>query len=250
MVEKRLAFALPSDFRWLTAKIVGTSSNVKATLTIQDSSLVFSTGLFRCNESIRFQAIAEAPIGDASCAKKSETIEERFDKAILITHRIADTQKVVSLDLTSSRQAKRRMLRVFVLALVVTAMMVMTIGAIMYVGGGFPAETHFIVADTNAIPHEVYTKPRLDGTMTLKGVDDDFRKQVTVEEFFSHGPLNAKVVASSGIKGIIIISLLYILIPWAMFLYAYRKWRRSDKFHRLLGIEDHQDNQTKKSTGT
>src|SRR6266571_1518977 len=49
MVEQRLAFALPSDFRWLTAKIVGTSGNVKASLAIQDSSLVFASGLFRCN---------------------------------------------------------------------------------------------------------------------------------------------------------------------------------------------------------
>lgn len=246
MVEQELAFALPSDFRWLTAKIVGTSGNVKASLAIQNSSLVFSTGLFRCTESIRFQAIAEAPIYEAGGTKRRETSEDRLDKAISITHRIADTQKVASLDLPSSGQAKRRVLRYFFMALGLTAFVGITLVISLF--KGFPAETHFIVTDTRSIPHEVRTTLRLDGKMTLKGVDDDFHKEVTVNEFFAQGPLKPKVALPSRVKPMAIVGLLYILFPWAMCLYAYRERKRADKLRRLLGIEDNEDAPTKKST--
>src|SRR5207245_2650945 len=126
-----LAFALPSDFRWLTAKIVGTSGNVKASLAIQDSSLVFATGLFRCNEFIRFQAIAEVP---ANGVKKNETIEDRLDKAISITHRIADTQKVASLELASAGAGKRRVRRYTFMSIVATVLIAITFGITLFMG--------------------------------------------------------------------------------------------------------------------
>jgi hypothetical protein len=123
MVEQKLAFVLPSDFRWLTAKIVGSSGNVKATIAIQDNSLVFTTGLFRCNEFIRLQAIAETPIDAAAKDKKHETIEDRLEKAISITHRIADTQKVAKLELPTKRLGERRLWSYLFFAILTTLLM-------------------------------------------------------------------------------------------------------------------------------
>src|ERR1035438_9026699 len=77
MVEQKLTFALPEGFRWLTAKVVGNSGNVVGAIDIQDRSLVFTTGLFRCNEFIRFQAIAEIPVHKTNEEKHNDGIEER-----------------------------------------------------------------------------------------------------------------------------------------------------------------------------
>jgi hypothetical protein len=246
MVEQRLSFALPADFRWLTAKIVGTSTNVHASLEIQESSLVFATGLFRCREFLRFQAIAEVPIHVAGAGKRGETIEARLERAISITHRIADTQKVASLELPSTGQGKRRVWRYLGMALGITAVVGITFGITLF--KGIPAETHFVVIDTKGLPHDVRTTVRLDGTMTLKGVGDDYRKQVTVDEFFTQCPMRVKVALSSEIKPLALAGLVYIIFPWALCLYAYREHKRADRLRRLLGIEDHRDAPTKKST--
>ncbi len=237
MVEQKLAFALPSDFRWLTAKIVGTSGNVKASLDIQANSLVLSTGLFRCNESIKFQAIAEAPIHRAGDTGRRETpIEDRLDKSISITHRIADTQEVASIQLPNSRLAKRRERLLFFMALVITVFVGITVLGMIF--EGIPGEMHFIVTDSSGIQHEVRTTLRLDGIMTLKGVEDDFRREVTVNEFFAQGHLNAKVALLHEVKTLLIPFLsLYVLFPWVLCLHSYRQRRRADRFRRLLGIQ-------------
>ncbi|MCX5643112.1 MAG: hypothetical protein NTZ17_00255 [Phycisphaerae bacterium] len=246
MVEQKLALALPSDFHWLTAKIVGNSENVKASLAIQDNSLVVSTGLFRRNEFIRFQAIVEVPIRAESDGRKSESIEDRLDKAISITHRIEDTQKVLERELPSTGRTKHRMLWSLSMCLGLMATMGVSFGIFLF--RGFPAETHFVVNDTNSIPHEVRTRLRLDGSMTLKGVGDDFREQTTVDDFFKRGSLKPKVALELETKVITIGGLLYLMCPLAMFLYAYREYRNANKLRQLLGIKDHQDAPTEKST--
>ena len=246
MIEQKLAFAVPPDFRWLTAKIVGNSGNVKASVTIDNHSLIFSTGLFRCNKFIRFQAIVEMPIHGEGDVTKNETIEDRLDKSIDITHRIADTQKVTTLELPNTRQTKSRFIRYLTLFLAI-AMLVIVVGGVgLY--KGFPGETHFIVNDTNSIPHEVRTDIKLDGYMTLKGVSDGFRKKVLVDEFFKQDSFKPKVVLSSDIKPMVILSFLYLLLPLVMCLHAYREMRRANRFRSLLGIEDHQETSTKRST--
>jgi hypothetical protein len=245
MVEQKLALALPADFRWLTAKIVGNSEDVKASLGVQGSSLIVSTGLFRCNEFMRFQAIVEVPIRAEGDARRSESIEHRLDKAISITHRIADTQKVLERELSSTGRTKRRMLRLLLGALLFTAAVGVMGGSCLFTG--LPTEMHFVVNDANSIPHEVRIQPQLNGAMTLKGVGDHFRKQTTVDDFFTRGALKPKVSPRRGTKAITIVLFLYLMFPWAMFLYGYREYRGANKLRRLLSIEDRQDAPTEKS---
>lgn len=239
MVEQKLAFVLPADFRWLTAKVVGSSGSVKASIAIQDNSLIFSTGLFRCNEFIRFQAIAEAPIDSAAEDKKTATIEERLDKAISITHRIADTQKVAKVELPTSRSGKRRVSRYLLMAGIVTVLWVVMCCTLLW--HGIPADTHYIVNDTNGMPHEVAASTRLNGNVSLKGVSDSFSQQTTIENFYRMQPLKPKVAFPSGLKLIGAIAFLYTVVPWGMCVFAYRDHRKADKLRLLLGIEDHKD---------
>jgi hypothetical protein len=236
MVEQKLAFVLPPDFRWLTAKIVGNSGNVKATIVIQDNSLVFTTGLFRCNEFIRLQAIAEVPI-DAAGEEKNVTIEDRLDKAISIIHRIADTQKVAEIELPNKSSGKRRLKLYLGMSIGATV----TLAAMLYFSffrGGLPADTHWIINDTNGVPHEITTTTRLNGIMSLKGVSDNFRRQVQVEEFYKLQPLKPKIVFPKDLKLLGVTIFLYLFFPWGMCVYIYRERRRAEKLRLLLGIEE------------
>src|ERR1035437_2393042 len=96
MVEGKLTFNLPDGFKWLTSKIIATSPNVEASVLTEERRLVFSTGLFRCGEFIRFQAITEALPSDSGTATD---LTERLESALKIDHRIADTSAVKVIDL-------------------------------------------------------------------------------------------------------------------------------------------------------
>ena len=93
MVVEKVSISLPQNFRWLAAKIVSTSPKVHAQVSISDRSLIFETGLFRCQEHIRFETLAEVPIKNSADNKRGESIEERLNKVLRISHRITDTQK-------------------------------------------------------------------------------------------------------------------------------------------------------------
>lgn len=106
MVEEKVSISLPEQFRWLTAKVVSASPNVQAKVAILDRSVVLETGLFRCGEYIRFEALVEVPTKDPQ--GKTESIKERLIKALTINHRIADTQKIKREDLLFLNKNARR----------------------------------------------------------------------------------------------------------------------------------------------
>ncbi len=236
MVEQKLTFALPEGFRWLTAKIVGNSGNAVGAIDIQDRSLVFTTGLFRCNESIRFQAIAEVPVQNAKEGQQKQGIEERLDEALSISHRIADTQKVSSFELPNNDFSKRRRRRWLIMSIATLVLAAFTIGLSYF--RGVPVEARFMVNDTNAIPHEVQIRKDINGIMTLKGVSDGFRKQITPDEFSKLQPLNAKIVSSSKDKFMNILLGVYFVMPLALYLSACREHRKANKIRSLLGITE------------
>jgi hypothetical protein len=230
MVEQELTFALPEGFRWLTAKVTGNSGNVAGTADIQDRSLVFTTGLFRCNEFIRFQAIAEVPVHNANDGKQSKGIEERLDEAISITHRIADTQKV-----TAFNYRKQGVTFMLALQIVMMIIMVFLLGPMFF--KDVPTQWHYFVNDTNGIPHEVVILKEIDRVLMLQGVNDDFRKSITRNEF-SMQPLKATVSirSSSQEQMLYRITSLFLVAPLLMMLFAFREHRKAKMLRRLLGI--------------
>ncbi len=81
MIEKKLKILLSKNSKWLSAKIINKSSDFKVELNFNNNELEFHTGLFRHNEFIYFEAIAES----SSVNLKDE---------IQIGHRIANTKSV------------------------------------------------------------------------------------------------------------------------------------------------------------
>jgi len=96
MVKGKLTIVLPQGYRWLQGKVVSSSPEVRASITPNDTDLVFDLGLFRCNEFIKFETLAELPSRQAenitNGSKSSPT--ERLLSSLKFAHRISDTQKV------------------------------------------------------------------------------------------------------------------------------------------------------------
>lgn len=96
MIEKELSINLPENFKWLTAKVVSSSQNVIAKTEINgDCSLIFKMGLFRVNEFIRFQALAEVPL--ESLDKFSTYLRKKhfFINSMNFHHRIKDVKNKI-----------------------------------------------------------------------------------------------------------------------------------------------------------
>lgn len=236
MIEKRLEFHLPDNYRWVTAKIVGSSPNVIASVSISGQVMSFSTGLFRCSEYIRFQAIVEVPLAEQGEKKPTESVEEQLDKVLTIRHRIADTKSVAVVDLPSSRLGKRRVGKTLAMSIGITLLILAA--SLKYLFTGIPADVHFTIMGTNSVPIEVSLKPRLDGTVRLKGVNEKYANKMPIAEFFHNYNPEAKIVASSELKAIAIFMLLYISFPWVLCAVAYRERRKAERMRALLELED------------
>lgn len=92
MIEKPIYLSLPDYYKWIAGKIISTSNNIEATITLSDPTIVINSGLFKLNEYIIFQALLEVP-NDNNVAK----IEKKIDKIIKFSHRIADMRNIINI---------------------------------------------------------------------------------------------------------------------------------------------------------
>jgi hypothetical protein len=237
MVEEKISVSLPKKYRWLTAKVVSTSPKVQGHVTILDRSIVLETGLFRCNEYIRFEALAEVPTEDPQHNKGAESIENRLVKALTMHHRIADTKKIKKRDLPPLKISQRRLksLRTICGA---GAIGLILIAALLFIG--FPRELHLLIPIGDGQIMEVETKVRADGTLRAKGVQDKtYRKDIPAKQFFKSYGIVSKVVPDSFFKLLIPVSLIvYLGFPMLVAGAIYQGHRRNKKLRRLLGISE------------
>jgi hypothetical protein len=195
MVEGKLTFSVPDGFKWLTGKIVGASPNVKSSLAVEDRNLTFSTGLFRCSEFLRFQAIVEVPMSAPEGALHSDAnITKRLDEAIKIEHRIADTRAVVIIDLPARQRRQRSAGFRMRMAVVNTAAYLALISYFCVKTGfivkGIPADIHLLinttnmvpttnmVLATNTVPIEVILNGFADGAVSVEGLNTKYGERL------------------------------------------------------------------------
>ena len=96
IIEQNLTLNLPTDFKWLSAKIVNKSDGNQSTLQIlEHDTIEIQFGLFRRDEFIDFEALAEVPINE-----KGKDAGIVLSNNITFDHRIADTDKVKRQKLT------------------------------------------------------------------------------------------------------------------------------------------------------
>jgi len=233
MVEEKVCFNLPEQFKWHTAKVISTSPKVKAEVSVSENKMTFDTGLFRCNEYVRFEALAEVPGFAGDTKEEVGDIEEELETALRITHRIADTGEVRVRELFSTyrlRRSKKWTLTTVAAGLV----LIIAVGAFYWVRG-WPGQIVFLMPTADNKTAEVRIVPRLDGTVKLKSTEKEFQKTLPIEEFFRKEGLTAKVVADPLIKfTLLFVVILYILFPLLMLLAFHLRERKMRKLYVFL----------------
>jgi hypothetical protein len=186
MIKKALAIKLPEGYRWRAHKIVSSSSEVQADIKkVNPTTLEFEIGLFRCDEHIRFEALAEVPIQQDSSEQRVEDAGVRLTRALIISHRIAETRKVAIEDMSSFGHTLQTRLRMLALTLTIA----LSIGlAAFFIWPEPKRDVTYLMRDPNGKEIEVtidFTAP--GSKIDVKGVSGDYHEQLLANELRRRG---------------------------------------------------------------
>lgn len=235
MVEQKLSIGLPEGFKWLEARVGSSSENVRAEVrVIDDSSLVFDTGLFRCNEYIRFEALAEVPLRGANEGGYSELPDLKLQESLNFTHRIANTRQVAQQSFRYDSLSE-----LLFMAGVILMITCIVIYLALSLREPYMDLTFLLKTDGDKIV-EVRISPRSDGRLRVEGVNEQYNEMVSLSEFFSRREWEPKVVArSQGIWGDRFLEVSFFLLLSVLVMVFFRRTRRyirKKKLRKLLEL--------------
>ncbi len=103
MVEQPITIKLPDGYKWLTGRVI--DSNIKANFKQENENTIsISTELFRCDEYIRFHALAQLPESE-----EGESNSNRLKKAIKFQHRIVNTKNIDEIKTQYRKETKKKL---------------------------------------------------------------------------------------------------------------------------------------------
>lgn len=232
MVNENLAACLPKDFKWVEARVVDTSENVQARPKIDnDNRFSFNLGLFRRNEFIKFEALAEVPIKEGELSPG-----ERLSKEIQFTHRISDTRVVEtkSLPVEADRRPSLRKIIPPIALLIFSLMFVLG----MFNYAGVPVKINFLLTDSEGQEMEVRVRRNPFGKLLVRQVDGDFKAVYSADAFFSKGPFKAKLGQTKfeRITDRVFVGLICLFLTLSLFLgiIVYIHHRKTKRLKKLL----------------
>lgn len=185
--EEKLTISLPSDYKWLSGKIVASSPKIKANITIRDNrKLEFHLGLFRCNEVVKFDALAEI----VSKHDKDKNSAQRLIDGLDFTHRIANVQKVERSNTPPESEA--RILKKSIRRNAITTFSILILAFTFIFSFLFVSEEnslatiHYNLTLKSGKTIETTIIPKADGHLTIVGIDTTYMEELTLEEFFKN----------------------------------------------------------------
>lgn len=228
MVENKITLSLPEDFKWLAAKTVASSPNVRASVDVERNSLRFSTGLFRCNEYFKFEALTEVPVSD-----KGNSISAKLVSNIRPFHRIADTGKIRQVSLPPEPSTKKKLRKLIIMPIIFMLFGLSFLGFLFF--RGMPV-LRFEVLQQDGSVAEVSLKPSQDGTIHIKNKAYDIDEKVKVEQFFSRSDIRAKIVNHPHSKYFIALTILvYLIFPIVVMSFVLRQSRKGRRLRKQIG---------------
>jgi len=243
MIEEPLALKLPEGFRWLDAKVVSSSTSVKAKLDIKDiTSAEFDVGLFRVSEHVQFEALAEVPATESHAgADQKESAVRKLKKALTVAHRIADTQKTIAGKLPSP-QSFKEFITGFVFMPIFGLALIGFVGFSVLTKGAFGhKELHFLVETESADTVETKIDVARDGMLIVEGVDTALEWRQSATDFFAGCNCKPKVVERSSSPFFIYPISLFLGVFGLLALIAavsgWQEYKNTRKVRRLLSLE-------------
>lgn len=225
-VKGNLTAILPEGYRWLESKIIATSSGLESNLSIyQENELSFDLGLFRRDETISFQALAQIPP-----AENEKKISDLFDKVLIWHHRIAETKNNIQ---KSTYHPPRFSKYDWYILITCIFLILFPITFFIPQVRGINVNYEITTQDNQRIL--VRLVPNLKGPAEVTGVDTKYEEKINFEEFFLE--YNPKPVLSVGKitdKPSIYFLILYPLMGISFLVFHYVNYRKNKNLERLL----------------
>jgi len=234
MIHEKLTMSIPDGFRWLSVEVVSASPKISATTSVNAPTVAtFDFDLLRCEECIRFAALAEVPeLSEHSSGKSQPTAAALLRHFLRFRHRIANVGTVRSESLEHRFSGETREMLIFGWTVALSLAGLVTYSAIRP-----EPELHFRVVPHDH-PVEVRIDPKRTGALVLNGVEVKYRTEVSVPAFLAMGPLTPVVGASRRDRFSIVASIVILL---AMVLVTTKlgvDWRRTRRLQRILRMPD------------
>lgn len=103
MAEQPITIKLPEGYKWLTGRVVDSSAHANLEQS-DERTISISTGLFRCNEYVRFHALAQLPD-----TEEKESNLRRFRNALGFEHRIVNTKSIDEKEIQSKEISRKNL---------------------------------------------------------------------------------------------------------------------------------------------
>ena len=243
MVEKPLSATLPDGYRWLEAKITDSSPNIKVDVRISEiNKLEFNIGLLRPNEYILLELLVKVPSNENNNLRSDDVLSasNKLIYKLIFNHRIADTGQIehLSLDLdkniptgmglTLLKEKLRFHGMLFVSLMFFTFAILWLIYGICTIDRTGESKLYYEIGLGSGETVTVKIKPRSDGTIEIKGVDNDYQETSTIDVFFSRRDIHPKIVDYSKTPIIIVFIIFFAIFTFLGIksLSDYRKERK------------------------
>ena len=239
MIERPITLGLPVGSNWLSATVIEASQDVKARVQLSDpNAITFDTGLFRRNEFIRFQALAQLGNGVQTVEEAVlGHLEDRLKRSIFFDHRIQDTNTIKTLELRAPRTFRRRLRRYLLFTITGTLLVVaMTLSASFL--GLWNKLAYDVQLGNGEITRVTVVRLRAD-SISVRSLDGKYKSTMTIGRFFSLCRGNPLVVRDSKEAAWMIGSTLffYVFVPCLLIGLQMKSYFREKKLGGLLGVD-------------
>jgi hypothetical protein len=233
MINNPIILSLPEGYRWLEVKQVSSSSGIVADIHIlsdNDRNIEFKFELLKREEFIQFEALAEVPdINEENKDKTEKPPSTILEKAIAFDSRISDTGKIERLDLELGYYKRRkRLMRIPIYGAIIVAFLSAIFLIFVYIYAT-PCEIQYEFSDGNGRIITTRISPQKDGTIKVKGVNNDYSKMFTPKDFFSRNDMQPRIVTDKRIVIPVILMWPITLFYIFAFLLLPRKQRKISK---------------------
>lgn len=234
MIGRDLVAILPEGYKWIETKIFNCSPDLKTnSVIINNTTLKFKFGLFRCKEYCSFETLVEVPIDD----NKKEKQKNKLQDKIVWSHRIADTKSIKKQNIpTTNKNKKIVLLERFQFGFMAIAAISMLIFSNFIVDEKIGCSLFYEITNEANKSIEVQLLPQNDQFVLIKERNGEFKKKLKLSEFNNKYSPDFKIKTSKYDKFLLNGIFLFMLI--ASFIMIGVEVKRSYKARRFLKLVD------------
>ena len=166
---------------------------------------------------------------------------------INVSHRIADTQKVILTDMPQFTHGKRQF-KLFIVPILLVAI-TLIVSTLVYQIIGRPAAIRYEFPSEKGTYTTVRITPRTNGRIKIRGVEQkDLRKTIDIEEFADKARISQYIVIDSDIKACYLAIGICTIFPIMLWLLEMRDRHKASMLHDILSMDTPNEDKEKTKT--